>query len=84
MPLSSVVHRSPVAQLFGCAMREMAAQHEAEQKLVSGHLKTFDDFDYNVFSERNGPSFTAATRTTLLSTGPTDTRPRASTSTLRI
>ena len=34
----------------GCAMREMAAKHEAEQKLVSGHLKTFDDLDYNVFS----------------------------------
>ena len=34
----------------GCAMREMAAKYEAEQKLVSGHIKTFDDLDYNVFS----------------------------------
>jgi len=68
----------------GCAMREMAAKYEAEQKLVSGHIKTFDDLDYNVFPARSGPSSIAATRKTLSCTGPTGTPPRESTSILRI
>jgi hypothetical protein len=34
----------------GCASTGAAQPYEAEQKLVAGHMETFDDLDYNVFS----------------------------------
>ena len=39
----------------GCATAKAAKPYEEEQKLVTGHIETFDDLDYNVFSGQKWP-----------------------------
>ena len=39
----------------GCTTAKAAKPYEEEQKLVTSHIETFDDLDYNVFSGQKWP-----------------------------